>query len=205
MASQAGSSPVPDPEPAAAAPEVQDPADAGASATVGPAGGLKRLTTDKVSAFAAAAGVVITALGLYLAYGRDEVAGPSSEGTLGPVVVVSSKEAIDAEGTYEDLAQDQAVIFMVQPAESDPIDDTWITMIAERTPVEKVDGAESGEWRSRWPVADPEQAWRHAAGIGPAVAQGVEESETLSRLAEEGPDSSLLTSVTEVSVYEPEP
>lgn len=205
MPSQAGSSPVPEPEPAETKRQVEEPADAGATATVGQPGGLKRLSADKVSASAAVAGVIITALGLYIAYDRDEGPVSTSEGTLGPVVVVSSPEAIDAQGTYEDLPRDRSVIFMVQPAESDPIDDAWIMMIAERTPAETVDGAESGEWRSRWPVADPEQAWRHAAGIGPAVAQGVEESETLSRLAEEGPASSLLTSVTEVSVYEPEP
>lgn len=192
-------------------PADQQPGIAGSPAPRTSRRGIGRLSPERISAYAAVAGVVVAGMGVWLGT-RGDPSPPSTEtqttasqaGRLGPVVVTSEEEVLTASGTYEGLHQGHTVVFMVQPADHDMRDDPWITLFAQRTPTQADDGGESGNWLTRMPLTDPRQDWRHVAAIAPEVGQGVAESDVLSRLSAEGPESSLLSGVTNVMVYEPE-
>lgn len=159
-----------------------------------------RFSTARISAWAAVAGVLVSAVGIWIATVEDADPPPPR---LGPTVISPEEKVLAASGTYRDLEEGEAVVFMVQPAADDARADPWIILFAERDPEERDEGRESGEWAAKVPVADPRQAWKHSASIAPEVAQGVGPSGLLRDLAEQGPDAPMLLDTTEVQVYQP--
>ncbi len=162
-----------------------------------------RVSPARISAWAAVAGVLVSAVGIWIATSDDDAVKSSDALRLGPIVISQEEDALAASGTYRNLEEGEAVVFMVQPAEDDTRSDPWIILFAERDPEEGNEGRESGEWRARVPLANPDQTWKHSASIAPEIPQGAGPSALLNDLAEQGPDAPILRDTTEVQVYQP--
>lgn len=150
--------------------------------------------------FAAIAGVLLTALGVFGLVGNGngdpEVSSSPAASTPGAVPSVSLRLVttdggeIVGLGTFQDLdPATDAILFIGQPEGGDS---EWLPVVASTTPTNTTpDGRQDGDWRAVRPAVDGRYTWY--AVVGPRVAGA---DDFLDDLRDNGPEADLARAVS---------
>lgn len=142
-----------------------------------------------MSAIAAAAGVIVTIIGVGAVTQRAE----TSADLVGTSIVIGP-DGIRGEGEYLSLHPAREEILVMARLEDAAEPYTWVHVEAARDP-ERVDaeaGIEDGVWEAVIPVSGISEEWRVVVGIVEAGLQGLGSDAARRELEAEGPEAAIV-------------